>query len=113
MGLSPGYTLPGVLNGATGGMFGLPGVGFMPGAGPCISTVTPCGMLPIRTIASLYTIGGSLFGVGGTVTGGGELAGTRINSPGSICSAWPAVVEYPGGSTFGDGFGSASLVRCR
>jgi hypothetical protein len=26
-----------------------------------------------------------------------------MNSPGSICSAWPAVCEYPGGLTFEDG----------
>jgi hypothetical protein len=113
MGLSPGYTLPGVLNGVRGGMFGGPRVGVVPGLGPCISTVTPCGMLPIRTMASLYTIGGSLFGVGGTVAGGGVLAGTFMNSPGSICSAWRAVVEYPCGCTFLEGTGSASLTRCR
>ena len=75
MGLSPGYKLPEVLNGIRGGMFGLPGVGFVPGLGPCISTVTPWGMLPIRTIV-------------GAFPGGGDPAidaGTFMNSPGSMC----------------------------
>jgi hypothetical protein len=100
MGLSPGYTLPGVLNGVRGGMFGGPRVGFVPGLGPCISTVTPCGMLPIRTIASLFTIGVSP-GLGCV------LAGTFMNNPGSICSACFAVVEYPAGLTLwlGEGIG--------
>ena len=54
MGLSPGYTLPWVLNGVRGGIIGLPGVGFIPGLGPCISTVVPCGMLPIRTMVGTF-----------------------------------------------------------
>ena len=53
-GTEPRYTLPGVLNGVRGGMFGLPGVGFVPGLGPCISTVTPWGMLPIRTMVGAF-----------------------------------------------------------
>ena len=103
MGLSPGYTLPGVLNGVRGGMTGLPCRGFISGVGPCISTVTPCGMLPIRTMVGAFP--------GGVVPA--IAAGTFMNSPGSICSAWPAVVEYPAGSTFGEGAGSRSLVRWR
>src|ERR1700678_2158141 len=112
MGLSPGYTLPWVLKGLRCGMCGLPGCGFVPGLGPCISTVTPCGMLAIRTMASLFTIG--VFPVsGGVLAGGLVLAGTFMNSPGSICSACFAVVEYPAGLTCGPGDGSASLTRCR
>src|SRR5579863_5048977 len=103
MGESPGYTLGGVLKGLRGGMFGLPGVGREPGFGPCINTVTPCGMLPIRTMVGSFTI---VFPVEGC-----WLAGTFMNSPGSICSACFAVVEYPGGLTLGPGDGSASLTR--
>src|ERR1700691_1665535 len=112
MGLSPGYTLSLVSKGLRCGMSGLPGLGFVPGLGPCISTVTPCGMLAIRTIASLYTIGVSSV-TGGVLAGGLVLAGTFMNSPGSICSACFAVVEYPCGFTLGPGDGSASLTRCR
>jgi hypothetical protein len=54
MGESPGYPA----NGVRAGMFGLPGMGLVPGLGPCISTVTPCGMLPIRTMVSVFTIDG-------------------------------------------------------
>ena len=82
MGLSPGYTFPGVLNGVRGGNVGLPGLGLIPGAGPCISTVAPCGMLPIRTMASLFPADRRL-----SSATGWELAGTCMNSPGSICSA--------------------------
>ena len=78
----------------------------MPGLGPCINTVAPCGMLPMRTIASVFTMGVSPLEAC-------WLAGTCMNSPGSICSASPAVVEYPGGRTFLEGAGSASLTRCR
>src|ERR1700679_2086737 len=98
MGLSPGYMLSLVLNGVSRGMCGLPLWGFTPGLGPCISTVTPCGMLPIRTIVSLSTSGVS-------PGGGCVLAGTFMNSPGSICSACFAVVEYPTGLTLGPGEG--------
>jgi hypothetical protein len=52
-------------------------MGFVPGLGPCISTVTPCGMLPIRTMASVFTIGVS-------PVAGCWLAGTCMKSPGSI-----------------------------
>src|ERR1700677_2670125 len=105
MGERPGYTFDGVENGVRGGMFGLPGMGVLPGLGPCISTVTPCGMLPIRTMVGSFTI---VFPVEGC-----WLAGTFMNSPGSICNACPAVVEYPGGLTLGPGAGSASLTRWR
>ena len=67
-------------------MFGGPRTGVAFGVGPCISTVTPCGMLAIRTMASLYTIGVSTV-TGGVLAGGLVLAGTFMNSPGSICSA--------------------------
>ncbi len=50
----------------------------------------PCGMLAMRTM-----LGGF---------GGSRLAGTSMNSPGSRCSACPAVEN---------GGGSASVTRCR
>ncbi len=79
------------------GMFGGPLTGVEPGSGPCISTVTPCGMLAIRTIVGLFL--------------GGLAPGHPVTkSPGSICNAWPAVCEYP---VAVDGFGSASLTCCR
>ena len=99
--------MPAVLNGLRCGMCGLPRVGLEPGFGPCISTVVPCGMLPIRTMAGWFTI------VPPVAFAGCWLAGTFINSPGSMCSACLAVVEYPGGLTLGPGDGSASLTRCR
>src|SRR5580704_3168462 len=59
----------------------LAGFGLLPGFGPCISTVVPCGMLPIRTIVSWFTR------VPPVWPAGWLLAGTRMNNPGSICSA--------------------------
>jgi len=80
MGASPGYTFNGVENGVRGGMFGLPGVGLVHGFGPCIRTVVACGILPIRTMVGWFTIVFPLEGC--------WLAGTFMNNPGSICSAW-------------------------
>jgi hypothetical protein len=94
--------LPAVLSGVGAGMTGLPGVGFVAGAGPCISTVTPCGMLPIRTMV-------------GTSPGAGVptiAAGTFMISPGSIRSACPLSWSIRLG-TFREGAGSASLARWR
>jgi hypothetical protein len=93
------------MNGVRAGMFGLPKVGVIPGFGPCISTVTPCGMLAIRTMAGSFTMG--VFPLEGC-----WLAGTFMNNPGSMCSAWLAVCEYPSGFD-GGGAGSASLTRWR
>ena len=73
-----------------GGMVGGPGTGVALGAGPWKSNETPCGMLARRTM---------LAGLAGT-----WLAGTLMNSPGSMWRAWPAVEN---------GGGSASLTCCR
>ncbi len=59
-----------------GGIVGGPSTGMVLGVGPCISTVTPCGMLPMRTMVGF---------------GGFWLAGTFMNSPGSMWRACPAV----------------------
>jgi hypothetical protein len=60
-------------SGKIGGIVGGPGTAVALGVGPCMETVTPCGMLAMRTIVGPFA--------------GLVLAGTFINRPGSICSA--------------------------
>src|SRR5271167_1077405 len=64
------------------GIFGGPGTGVVLGVGPCISTVTPCGMLPMRTMVGPLLPSCAL---------SDRLAGTFMNSPGSMWRACPAV----------------------
>src|SRR5580658_6072701 len=64
--------------GKIGGMFGPPGFGVGLGAGPCISRDTPCGMLASRTILA------GTCGPPGAASGFTMLAGTLMNSPGSM-----------------------------